>query len=258
MKILLVIPCYKCEAQIVRVIKSLASMPHLLDLIEKVLILDNQSPDQTAQKAFTEITNLGLNHKITVAINIENYGLGGSHKVGFNYGIVNHFDYLAIIHGDDQAEVSDLNLLIDVAKEKPNLSAILGARFMRGSKLEGYSLTRMWGNLFFNLLYSVVTLKNVRDLGSGINLFKIPDHDWEVIKHFSHHFSFNYDLILYYALKKKKKIYVPITWKETDQVSNVRNIFIGLKALKILFNYFVFRKLTVENPKKSYLFIEIQ
>lgn len=38
----------------------------------------------------------------------KNYGLGGSHKVSFNYAIENGFDYVIVLHGDDQGHISNL------------------------------------------------------------------------------------------------------------------------------------------------------
>ena len=45
---------------------------------------------------------------IKVLKNRENYGLGGSHKVAFNYAIENNFDYIIVLHGDDQGSISDM------------------------------------------------------------------------------------------------------------------------------------------------------
>ena len=104
-KILLFIPAYNCENQIQRVLKQLDEQ--ILKYIDKVLIINNRSTDSTEEKAISYIKENKLNDKISVLRNAENYGLGGSHKVAFKYAIDNNYDYVIVLHGDDQGNISD-------------------------------------------------------------------------------------------------------------------------------------------------------
>ena len=234
-KILVAMPSYNCEKQIGRVLAGFDRK--LLDRIEKVIVIDDRGKDNTAEAAQKAIDELGFGDKIEVVQNTRNLGLGGSHKMSFLYGEKMGADYVAILHGDDQAKAQELNDLIDAAEADPKLGAILGCRFMKGSRLVGYSWERIWGNRAINALYSVVAMRPSLDLGSGLNLFKLKDLADHRYLGFDDRMTFNIDLLLDYYYKKTQIKFVPITWSEEDQVSNARNFTIGKIALRQLFRW---------------------
>ena len=59
----------------------------MLSKINKIVIIDNKSTDTTILRAKESIQKLGFEKRVQVIRNSENYGLGGSHKVIFNYAI---------------------------------------------------------------------------------------------------------------------------------------------------------------------------
>ncbi|PJE65018.1 glycosyltransferase family 2 protein [Candidatus Saccharibacteria bacterium CG10_big_fil_rev_8_21_14_0_10_47_8] len=234
MKILVTIPTYNCERQIPRVLAGFNK--RLLDRVEKVIIIDNGSTDKTVEAAQTATKKLATS-KVEVWQNKNNYNLGGTHKVAFLTGEKLGMDYVAILHGDNQAKTEELDLLIDEAKKNPEHGAILGCRFMKDSKLNGYSWQRVWGNRGINWIYSMVALRPSRDLGSGLNLFRLKDLNDHNYLGFGDNITFNIDLLLDYFKKKTLLKFVPITWSETDQVSNARNFQVGKTALIKLFRW---------------------
>lgn len=231
-KIVVVIPTYNCEKQIGRVIDGFDKK--LLKRLEKILVVDNGSSDDTVNAAKKAIKRLDSS-KIEVWQNTNNYNLGGTHKVAFLAGEEMKMDYLAILHGDDQAKTNELNRLIDAAIESPDAGAILGTRFMSGSKLIGYDWKRIYGNRVINVFYSIVSLRPCKDLGSGLNLFKLKELSDHRYLGFSDTITFNIDLLLDYFTKRTRLIFVPITWTEEDQISNAKNFAVGKTAIiKIL------------------------
>jgi glycosyltransferase involved in cell wall biosynthesis len=233
-KVVVIIPSYKCAPQIPRVLAGFDQA--LLDRVSEVIVVNNQSPDDTVKAALEVARKIG-SPKIKVATNIENVSLGGSHKVGFRYGKQVGADYVAILHGDDQAETQELNKLIDIIEAHPELDAVLGARFMKGSDLRGYNWQRIYGNKVLNLMYSIVMLRQVKDLGSGLNIFKLSALNEDQFINFGDDLGFNFDLLLYLITSKAKVIFTPITWKEEDQVSNARNFKIAKLAVTRLFKW---------------------
>ncbi len=230
-KIVVIIPSYNCAKQIPRVLAGFDK--ELLDRVDEVIVVNNRSTDDTVKEALKAVKKIG-SKKLKVCTNKENVSLGGSHKVGFLYGKKVGADYVAILHGDDQAETKELNKLIDIVEANPAIDAILGSRFMQGSKLKGYSWQRIWGNKTLNLLYSTVMLRNTKDLGSGLNIFKLDALDEKQFINFGDDLGFNFDLLLYLYTAKAKVVFTPITWKEEDQVSNARNFKIAkLAALRL-------------------------
>ncbi len=247
-KILVAIPAYNCETQIKRVLDGFSS--RLLARVDKVIIIDNGSTDNTVGAAKQAATKL-KSPKIEVWQNKDNYNLGGTHKVAFLTGEKLGVDYVAILHGDDQAKTTELNNLLDAAIKHPEKGAILGTRFMRGSTLIGYDWKRILGNRVINIIYTVVALRPSKDLGSGLNLFKLDalkDHDY---LGFGDTITFNIDLLLDYFSKKTPLLFVPITWREEDQVSNARNFNVGSTAIKKLLAW-RFGKTSCLDRKASY------
>lgn len=247
-KILVAIPAYNCEKQIVRVLKGFDS--DLLSKISKVVVIDNISSDNTASVALEYINKINPS-KFEVWRNNKNYNLGGSHKVAFLYAEKNKMDYVAILHGDDQADTKELDLLINEASQHPEAGAILGSRFMKGSSLKGYSVERIIGNRIINLIYSIVALRPSLDLGSGLNLFRVEDLKDHRYLGFEDSITFNIDLLLDYFKKKTNIRFIPISWKEEDQVSNAKNFAVGRKAMIKLLRW-RFNKERFAQRKASY------
>lgn len=233
-KILLFIPAYNCEKQITRVLDQLT--PVTLSFISKVIIVNNRSTDNTE----TAVIEYKRNHPtmpITLLRNKENYGLGGSHKVAFDYAIENDYDYVIVLHGDDQGSLGDF---VPVLAEKyyRKHDCILGARFMRGSKLDGYSMFRTFGNVVYDFLFAAVVGSRVYDLGSGLNMYSVEMLRNRFYKKFPDNLMFNYCMVLasqYYGHDIK---FFPISWREDDQVSNVKMMNQAVTVLKMLKEYF--------------------
>ena len=76
-RVLVVIPCFNCERQVVRVLAQFSTTPS--GVFDEVLVLDNRSDDATVDVAIDALPRVG-NCKAVVARNRENYNLGGSHK----------------------------------------------------------------------------------------------------------------------------------------------------------------------------------
>ncbi len=213
-KILVAIPAYNCEKQITRVLKGFDKK--LLGRLEKVIVIDDRGSDNTAAVAQEAIDKFNLAPKVEVVQNVKNLGLGGSHKMAFLYGEKMGADYVAN--------------LIDVAESDPKVGAVLGSRFMKDSTLSGYAWERIWGNRVLNVLYTILTFRGTKDLGSGLNLFRLKDLADHRYLGFDSRMTFNFDLLLDYYSKKTKLIFVPITWSESDQVTNARNFQVAKRA----------------------------
>lgn len=237
-KILLFIPAYNCENQIQRVLAQLDD--EILQYINKVLIINNCSTDKTEEKALEYITNnkKKLNGKVCIFRNNENYGLGGSHKVAFNYAIKNNFDYVIVLHGDDQGNIKDF-LPILKNKEYVKSSCILGARFMKDSKLLGYSKFRTFGNRVYNIIFSVATGKKIYDLGSGLNMYSEKMLEDKYYMKFPDNLMFNYCMILASNYYKQDIKFLPISWREEDQKSNVKMVSQAFIVLGMVFKYLI-------------------
>lgn len=233
-KILLFIPAYNCERQIVRVLNQLDN--EMLSYISHIIVVNNQSTDRTEQTVIDYVQH-NKYLPLTLLRNDENYNLGGSHKVAFSYAIENNFDYVVVLHGDDQGDIHDLLGLLKT-KEYQLHDCCLGARFMKKSKLYGYSMLRTLANIGFNWLFSFVCGHMIYDLGSGLNIYKVDMLRTQFYLKFPDKMFFNDILVLASFEYKFKIIFFPISWKEDDQVSNVKLFKFGRSLLGMAFGYF--------------------
>ena len=254
-KVIVIIPAYNCAPQIKRVLAGFDKK--LLSRVAEVIVVNNRSSDNTVSEAKKAINNIDST-KLRVCTNIENVSLGGSHKVGFYYGKSVKADYVAILHGDDQASTNELNILLDEIIKNPSLDAVLGSRFMKESILKGYSWKRIMGNKVLNFIYTIVILRKTYDLGSGLNIFKLSALESNEIINFGDDLGFNFDLLLYLYRKKASIKFIPITWKEEDQVSNARNFKVAKMAVVRLMKWRagIRPKNIVQRNKDVYVFKE--
>ena len=233
-RILLFIPAYNCEKQIIRVLGQLDR--DIMRYIGEVIVVNNKSTDSTEEvvKAFME---KHWDLPVTLLRNRENYGLGGSHKVAFQYAVRNGFDYVMVLHGDDQGNIADfLPVLRHRIYRKHD--AVLGARFMRGSRLKGYSALRTFGNVVYDFLFAFVVRKKIYDLGSGLNIYSVESLKSGYYMKFPDNLMFNYVMILASEYYDQDIIFFPISWREDDQASNVKLFDQAKKVLKMLFEYY--------------------
>ena len=165
-KFLVAVPSYNCSAQINKVIKQYIDANN--EIFAELLVIDNRSSDETVKKA-VEYAEAFPNRKISIIQNEENYNLGGTHKVAFNYCLQGEFDGVVILHGDDQGRLLDIEGAL-LNKINEGYDCILGARFMSGARLTGYPAFRIFGNLIFNLIYSITTGFRILGADSGLTM----------------------------------------------------------------------------------------
>lgn len=238
-KILLFIPMYNCQNQIIRVLNQIGQK--YASLINEILIVNNRSTDNGEQVVVDYFNNNVQAIKTTLLRNKQNYGLGGSHKVAFSYAMKNEYDYIIVLHGDDQGNINDLYPLLVKGKHK-QYDCLLGARFMKGSSLEGYSKFRTFGNNIYNLLFTIVTGKRIYDLGSGLNCYKVKILSDRFYHKYPDNLTFNYCMIMGSVFYKHQIKFFPISWREDDQISNVKLFNQAYKVLKMLGTYFIKKK----------------
>jgi dolichol-phosphate mannosyltransferase len=232
-RVLLFIPMYNCAKQIARVLDQLT--PDIRRHFDGLIIVDNGSTDGGRAAAVKALSRLeGLPAKLL--LNDGNYGLGGSHKVAFDYALSNDFDYLVVLHGDDQGSISDIAPLI-ARGEHLALDCLLGARFMKGSHLRGYSAVRTFGNLVFNALYSIASGTRIHDLGSGLNLYALAAFGDREYLRCADDLTFNYHMILRSIAARQRIRFFPLEWREDDQISNVKLVRQSLRVLSIAVRY---------------------
>ena len=232
-RILVFIPAYNCAPQIGRVLAQFEAAP--AGRFAEILVLDNGSKDGTAEAAVAAAGAVRA-CTVTVARNRANYNLGGSHKSAFAYAEAQGCTHVVVLHGDDQGHIVDLLPVLERGDHR-RFDACLGARFMRGSQLTGYSRFRVFGNRVFNGLFTAASLRGVSDLGSGLNIFARSVFANPSLARYADDLRFNVYLLLGMIDRGVSFRFFPISWREDDQVSNVKIVSQSLKTLQILAEY---------------------
>jgi len=231
-RILLFVPMYNCAKQISRVVAQLDD--RVIPWLSEVLVIDNGSTDgsrETARDALGRLAGLPWR----VARNRENYNLGGSHKVAFNYAIEHGFSHVIVLHGDDQADIHDFLPALQGGLHA-EYDALLGARFMRGSTLHGYSLFRTVGNYGLNFLCGLMVRRWIADQGSGLNLYRTTYLKSRFYMPFDNGLIFPNQLFFYGVETSSSFRFIPISWREEDQRSNAKAVQQALRVLKLVWN----------------------
>lgn len=229
-RILLFIPMYNCVRQIPRVLGKVAGA--VASHVDFVLVVDNGSADGSREAAAEALKRIpGL--KGMVVKNRENYSLGGSHKVAFNYAVDNGFTHVVVLHGDDQADARDLLPHLE-SGAFDRADSFLGSRFMAGSRRSGYSALRTLLNFAFNLTFSALAGVWITDQGSGLNVYKASYLKDRFYLPFDNSLMFPNQLFFHGAARPNGFAYFPITWREEDQVSNARLLSQAWKVFRVV------------------------
>lgn len=244
-KILVFIPAYNCEKQIGRVLDQFDT--ESLEYISRIIVVNNRSTDETEQAI---INYMDKHKKLPVELirNDDNYGLGGSHKVAFSYAQKENFDYIIVLHGDDQGNIKDIIRYIKKGKHR-KYDSFLGSRFDKNSQLINYSKIRIFGNHVFNFLVSILTRRRLTDLGSGLNMYHVPYLKSKFYLNFSDGLGFNVYLLLYGVYSKSDFTFFPLSWREEDQISNAKFVKQSLEMLKLFGQYAFDKKGLFDNQK---------
>jgi len=227
-RILVFIPCYNCAPQIGRVLQQFRG--EIAGHVAEILVLDNGSSDGTVDRAIEHAPQVE-NARVTVARNRDNYNLGGSHKAAYHYAEENGFTHVVTLHGDDQGDIDDL-LPVLRSGDHRRYDACMGARFTKGATVQNYSTFRIFGNHVFNMIFTVAAGRRVTDMGSGLNLLARAAFSDHRLLRLPDDLHFNPYLLLDMIGSGHRVHFFPISWREDDQVSNVKMVSQALHTLR--------------------------
>ena len=228
-RILIFVPCYNCEGQVGRVIARVGALPP--GFCAELLVVDNISRDKTVEVAGEACKREGI-ARWKVVRNRENYNLGGSHKVAFDYAVAQGFSHVIVLHGDDQADIADFVPPVAAGLHRTH-DSLLGARFMRGARLKGYSLYRTLGNYGLNAICGALTRRWIADQGSGLNMYSARYLASGFYRDFDNTLIFPNSMFLYGVFSRSNYRFIPISWREEDQVSNAKAVEQAVRVIKL-------------------------
>ena len=178
MKVLLIIPAYNEEENILKVCNSIKDYNKKNKINYDIVVINDGSTDKTAEI----LANNNINH-----INlINNLGIGGAVQTGYKYAYENDYDIAIQFDGDGQHKVEYVKKLIDtLTNEKVNM--VIGSRFVEEIDTFKSSRARRMGINLISFFIKLVTHKKIYDTTSGMRAV-----DKELIKLFSKSYPVEY------------------------------------------------------------------
>jgi len=145
-----VVPAYNEEALISKVIST---MP---DFVDKIIVVDDKSTDQTAEKAGQFKNNPKFSDRIVVVSLPKNEGVGGAIAAGYRWARDNRIDVTAVMAGDGQMAPSELIRIVTPVVER-QADYAKGNRLLTENSWKNIPRSRFIGNAALSFLTKIVS-----------------------------------------------------------------------------------------------------
>lgn len=158
-KILIVIPAYNEEANILKTYKTIINYCKRKKLKYDIVVINDGSTDDT---------QLIIEKNKIPSINlIHNLGIGGAVQTGYKYAYQNNYDIAVQFDGDGQHDVRYIeNIVEPIRKNEANM--VIGSRFV-DKNIDGFKSTkaRRIGINLISWLINITCKKKIYDTTSG-------------------------------------------------------------------------------------------
>lgn len=220
MKILVIIPCYNEEKNIVNTVNDLKK-----EKVDYIVINDGSTDNSLKVLKENNIPHINL---------INNVGIGGVMQTGYKYAYKNNYDIAIQFDGDGQHDASYIKDLIKPIKEK-KANLVVGSRFVWDESEFKSTAVRRLGINILSFLYKIITKKELKDMTSG---FRAADR--EVIKIFAKNYPYEYpEPVTNLAVSKMNIVEVPVKMKERmygkSSITPIKSIYYMINVMLYFF-----------------------
>ncbi|NJN28135.1 MAG: polyprenol monophosphomannose synthase [Cyclobacteriaceae bacterium] len=157
---LVIIPTYKEEENIKSIIVAIFSLPRDFD----VLVIDDNSPDQTAQ--IVKELMQAFPNKLQIIQRPGKLGLGTAYIAGFKYALLHEYEYIFEMDADFSHNPKDLMLLYQ-ACAKDGYEMAIGSRYASGVNVVNWPMSRVLLSYFASIYVQWVTGMPIKDSTAG-------------------------------------------------------------------------------------------
>lgn len=221
MKVLMIIPAYNEEKNIVKTINSLKEVK-IKDVDLDYIVINDGSSDNT--KRVLE------DNKIKFIDLTCNLGIGGAVQTGYKYAFYNNYDIAIQFDGDGQHNPKYIENLIEGINQGNDL--VVGSRFVK--KIDTFKSTaiRRLGINFLSSLIRICTGKTIKDPTSG---FRASNK--EIIELFANNYPSDYpepDTLVVLLKNKYKVLEIPVEMEERmhgkSSITLLKSIYYMIKV----------------------------
>jgi len=217
-----VIPTYNERENIEQLLEEILSLPVNFD----ILVVDDTSPDGT-WKVVEKL--IEVEKRVNLIIRAGKQGLGRAYQEGFSWGIKEGYEFIFEMDADFSHSPKDLIRLRETAEEFP---VVIGSRYVKGGRVEGWSKKREILSRLGNLYVKILLNLPVRDATGGFRCYhrevlkKIP-----LERLSGKGFSFQIEMTFWahklgFPIKE-----IPITFRERELGESKMDSFIIKEAL---------------------------
>lgn len=217
--------------------------------VKNILFVNNKSTDSSLEFIIDNKHSINCQN-INIISNKQNYGMGGSQKIAFDYCISN-FDQnkICVLHSSGRTNI--FKIYKELVKSISNNEIALMSRYHKDSKLDNYSLIRNLGNKLFNFIVKIFTGKKILDHGSGIFLISTKLLKQTNYKNLSNSSDFNPQMNISIFDITDKIGYAPVIWSEGNVKSHLNIYSYAIRLFMSLLTFYLNKKIF---KKKSFSF----
>jgi len=230
---IVIIPTYNEIENIESIIRAVFSLQKPFH----ILIIDDNSPDKTAQKVIQ--LQQEFPDRLFMEQRTKKSGLGTAYVHGFKWALEHHYEYIFEMDADFSHNPNDLEKLYDACKSG-NFEVAIGSRYVTGVNVVNWPLSRVLLSYFASVYVRMITGMQIQDATAGFICYKrnvLEGINLDRIKFIGYAFQIE---MKYRAFAKKYKIVeVPIIFtdrtKGQSKMSNsiIKEAVFGVLALRI-------------------------
>ena len=159
---IVIIPTYNEIENIERIVHAVFQLPSTFH----VLIVDDNSPDGTAQK----VVELQQQYagKLFLEVRTKKSGLGTAYVHGFKWALANNFEYIFEMDADFSHNPQDLPKLFEACK---NADMAIGSRYSKGVNVVNWPMGRVLLSFFASKYVRFVLGVPIADTTAGFVCF---------------------------------------------------------------------------------------
>jgi len=162
---LIIIPTYNEIENIENIIRKIFSLDELFE----ILIIDDGSPDGTAQNV-KELQS-EFSNKLFLEERTGKLGLGTAYIHGFKWALKKDYEFIFEMDADFSHDPNDLPRLLEACQENGGDLAI-GSRYVKGVNIVNWPMSRLLMSYFASKYVKTITGMPIHDSTAGFKCYK--------------------------------------------------------------------------------------
>ena len=164
-KALVIIPTYNEIENIESILRAVFSLHKPFH----VLVVDDNSPDKTAEKVIE--LQKEFDNKLFLDKGLKKSGLGTAYVRGFRWALARDYEYIFEMDADFSHNPNDLEKLLD-ACHLGGADLAIGSRYVTGVNVVNWPLNRVLMSYFASVYVKIITGMKIHDATAGFICYK--------------------------------------------------------------------------------------